>query len=370
MSSGELRGLVAIQEPGALVGTKSGALVISKDGVELRRVALGRVAELHLYGDVLLSNGARDLLMREGVVVVFMTTRGTFLGRLVGWESRAGERRLAQTRRLIDAAYALELARRIVEAKTRHQRAFVARLARERDGEDAREMRAALAGMSALARGLGRASSVADLMGFEGRASVLYYRSLGRALKHPEIRFERRTRRPPRDPVNACLSFGYTLLGVKVDSAIRRAGLDVHIGALHQAGRGKPALALDVMEPLRVMVDRMVWRCFNRSQWMRDDFDEVERWDEELVGPEAVMGGGLELRDSDVVVGPGPAVYLGASGRAVFIREWGRLWRKSIAYVPYGAKLSLAHILDAEVQALARDLESGEQAWQPFLFGK
>ena len=362
----DLRGIVAIQDPGTLVGAKSGALVISKDGVELRRVSLGRIAEVHLYGDVVLTALASALLLREGLTVVFMTARGSYLGRLVGWESRAGERRLAQARRLLDPAFAERLAKRIIAAKIANQRAFVMRLGREREGQEGAEMRASSAAISALGRSLERAGSIAEIMGVEGRASVLYYRALGRALQHPEIRFERRTRRPPRDPVNACLSFGYTLLGTKVDSAVRRAGLDVHIGALHQAGRGKPALALDLMEPLRVLVDRMVWRCFNRGQWMRADFEEVERWDEELPGPEEVMGGGIEVREGDLVVGPGPAVYLGSTGRAVFIREWARLWRKTMDYAAYGVKLTLTQILDAEVQALARDIESGEHTWEPF----
>lgn len=362
----DLRGVVAIQDPGTLIGTKSGVLVISKEGNELRRIALGRIAELHLYGDVVMTPAAQALVLREGLTVVFMTARGTYLGRLVGWESRAGERRLAQTRHLAKPEFALRLARTIVDAKIANQRTYVARLAREREGQDAIEMRSAVAAISALARGLAGASSIAEIMGIEGRASVLYYRALGRGLRHPEIRFERRTRRPPRDPANACLSFGYTLLGVKVESAVRRAGLDVNIGALHQAGRGKPALALDLMEPLRIVVDRMVWRCFNRGQWMRADFDEVERWDEELTGPEAIMGGGIEVREGDLVVDPGPAVYLGSAGRAVFIREWGRLWRTKIDYPTYGMKLSLTQILDAEAQALARDLEDGQHRWTPF----
>ena len=70
--------------------------------------------------------------------------------------------------------------------------------------------------------------------------------------------------------------------------------------------------------------------------------------------------------EGDLVVGPGPAVYLGSTGRAVFIREWARMWRKAMDYAAYGVKLTLTQILDAEVQALARDIESGEHAWAPF----
>jgi CRISPR-associated protein Cas1 len=361
----DLRGVVAIQEQGTVVAARSGMLAIIKEGVELRRVKVGRIAEVQLFGDVALSGGARSLLLREGIEILFLSQRGTYLGRISGWESRAGERRLAQVRRLSDRAFAQALAQRVIAAKIHNQRSLLMRLCRENEDE---EMRASVAALRALLHQVETTTEIAELMGVEGRASVLYYRGLARGLRHPQIRFERRTRRPPRDPANACLSFGYTLLCTKVEGAIRKAGLDVYIGALHQAGRGKPALALDVMEPLRILVDRMVWKCLNRGQWAVEDFDFTERWDEELTGPEAVTGGGIEVRPDDQVLSLGPAVYLGSTGRAVFIREWAGLWRKRFEYPAYDLKLELSHILDAEVQALSRDLEAGELTWEPFRF--
>jgi len=359
-----VKALLAIQDREVVLAAKQGALVLRRDGAEARRVPIDRVLEVHLYGPVNVTAGARELLLKRGVEVVCLTSRGSYIGRWVGLESRVGERRVAQITRLADPAWALGLARRIVAAKLGNQRVFCQRLARDHGDEEAR---AAVVAIGALSRSVGRAGDVATLMGLEGRASVLYYRALGRMLRHPEVRFERRTRRPPRDPVNACLSFGYTLLLTKVESALRRAGLEVYVGALHQAGRGKPALALDVMEPWRPwLVDRMVWRLFNRQQLGADDFESPPRWDDELSLPEDVPSAGVEVRPGDDEADLGPAVYLGPLGRDVFLKSWGRVWRVKHLYPPREARYEAQQILDLEVQALARDFESGELSWEPW----
>ncbi len=361
---GDLKAVVAIQEQGLVVAARSGTIVVLRDGEEVRRLRMAQISELHLYGDVELTARARQLLMRENVDVLILGQRGHYVGRLVGFESKIGERRLAQYRTLSDPSRALDIARRIVSAKIGNQRTHLQRL--DRDRKHAPVSLESVTALKALDTALSGASNVAEAMGFEGRASVLYYRGLGRALNHPGITFDRRTRRPPRDPANAALSFGYTLLCTKVESAVRKAGLDLHIGALHQPGRGKPAMALDLMEPFRVLVDRLVWRLLNRGQLVVDDFESVERWDEDISEPIEVAGG-VEVRSGDAQVHLGPATYLAASGRAVFLKEWGAMWRKRLDYAPYGMKLELAAILDAETQALCRELETDDaERWEPW----
>jgi len=358
-----VKAILAIQDPSAILGAKKMALVVSREGAEVRRVPIGHVSEVHLFGAIEVTARARELLLREGVDVVCMTRAGSYLGRWLGVESRWSERRLAQYQRLSDPVFALDLARRVVLGKMNNQRAWCQRIAREREIE---EVSAAVVAIRALERSVARAQATDELMGVEGRASVLYYRSLGRALRHPEIEFKRRTRRPPRDPVNACLSFGYTLLLSKVVAAIHRAGLDPHLGALHQAGRGKPALALDLMEGWRPLVDRMVWRLFNRKQLGLGDFETPESWAEEEPSVDVLPTSGIEVAaqgDGE----PPPPVYMAASGRAVFLTEWGALWRHRQEYAPRNAKFELGQILDLEVQWVSRCLEGGTLEWEPCL---
>lgn len=356
-----MRGMLAVHDAEVAVAARQGAIALMRGGQEVRRVPLHKISEVLLFGAVELSAAARRLLLGAGIDTVLLTPRGQYLGRLIGAESRAGERRLAQLTRLLDTDFALAMARRVVIGKLVNQRTYVQRLRRDRPDD---ELHGAVAGIGQMLRQLDRAGTVAELMGYEGRAGVLYYRALGKALSHPELSFERRTRRPPRDPLNACLSFGYTLLLARVESAIRRMGLDPHIGALHQPGRGKPALALDLMEAFRVLVERLVWRLANRRQLGPGDFEEPTSYEEELSLPGDPLDGGLDAGGDEGE--PAPPVYLARTGRAVLLAEWGRLWRQTFLYEERGIRMRLDDILDAQVQSVTRSFESGELAWSPW----
>ncbi len=112
-----------------------------------------------------------------------------------------------------------------------------------------------------------------ELMGIEGRATAIYFREFG-SLMPKEFKILRRTRRPPRDPVNSLLSLGYTILLGYVTTGIAAAGLELYGGFLHSDRSGKPSLALDLIEEFRQpIIDRFIARLFQKSQFHLDDFD-------------------------------------------------------------------------------------------------
>ncbi|HQU47460.1 MAG TPA: CRISPR-associated endonuclease Cas1, partial [Pirellulales bacterium] len=115
--------------------------------------------------------------------------------------------------------------------------------------------------------------SLDRLRGLEGQGAALYFSQFGKLLRVPQFDFTHRNRRPPRDPVNACLSFGYAVLGSLVESQAQRCGLDPTLGFLHQAAYGRPSLALDVLEEFRPLVDGLVLRLLNRRQLGPNDFE-------------------------------------------------------------------------------------------------
>jgi CRISPR-associated protein Cas1 len=120
------------------------------------------------------------------------------------------------------------------------------------------------------------AASLSELMGYEGIASKAYFQSFRKWLRQP-MSFGQRVRRPPRDPVNALLSLGYTLLLSDCITALEVAGLDPYIGYLHTLHYGRPALALDLMEEFRpVIVDSIVLGSFNKNMFKTEDFTERE----------------------------------------------------------------------------------------------
>lgn len=224
----------------------------------------------------------------EGIDVTFVSESGRFLGRVVGTGQGGIVLRRAQHRAADDPAQCAALARSFIAGKVANARTFVQRAMRDGD-ERARE--SGVAAVSALARTLAqleRADTVDVLRGLEGEAAAQYFRWFDCALRSKDegLRFRGRSRRPPRDPINAMLSFGYTLLLHDCVAALGSAGLDPDLGFLHEERPGRPSLALDLMEELRVaFVDRMVVAMVNLGQVRERDFVVRE-------------GGGVEMSDA------------------------------------------------------------------------
>ena len=342
-------GLLAIQEANAGLSLRNGTLTVTQAGKPVRHLPLHAVDEVHLFGPVQLSAAARNALLARKVRVLLLDGKGRYLGVMEPPGSRAAERRARQYERLQDADTRLQLASACVRGKLFNQRVFL----RHGPTGDKRPD-AVVDALVTLRRAIDRLAQAKDVdvaRGIEGYATRMYFAGLGATLTNPEISFTERNRRPPRDPFNACLSFGYTMLLARVQTAVWKIGLDPSLGALHEAGRGKPALALDLMEELRpVVVDRLVARLVNRRQLTVDDFENPT---------------GVEAPSNDADARP--PVYLGPTGRGIFLRELGNLWRRKLHYEPEDRKLSLAGIVDAQARRMARALEDDELDYEPFL---
>ena len=347
--------LLALQEPGARLTVSGGKLVVVRGEDVLRTVPTHEVDEVHLYGGADLTAAARGLLLRSGVDTLFFTATGRYQGRLVAAESPTGERRLAQYRTLTDPARALAFAARCVEGKLRNQRTLLRRAAADRQGD---ELAGALAALRRTIGQLGEAPDVETLRGLEGHGTAMYFRGLAAAVTNADLPFARRSRRPPRDPFNACLSFGYALLLTRVETAVRKAGLDPYVGALHTPGRGKPALVLDLMEELRpAVVDRLVLRLANRRQLAPGDFEHPDVDPSQIGAPEG---------DEEPEAPAAPAVYLARTGRAILLRAMARTWRTAVLVQSRGARFELGQVADQQAGLVARFVEGGDE-YAPFL---
>lgn len=340
-------GLVALIGERSRLVVRAGALHVEKDGVVLRSLQTHELSELHLYGAADLSPAARNLLLREGIDVTFLTPDGRFRGRLVGFESASGARRLAQMRFVCDPVRRLGFAREIVRAKIANQRAVLLRR-QERLRDEA--VADALGRLRALAAAAQDAADLDVLRGLEGAAAASYFGVFDRVLRSSELRFNGRNRYPPRDPVNAALSFGYSLLLARVDAAVRAAGLDVACGVLHEAGRGAPALALDLMEELRAMVDGVVLGLLNLRQLGPEDFRSPS--------PEE-LGERAELADG--------AVFLADVGRAVLLRALERRLAEPAEHPTRGDRWPMRELIREQAQQAARLFEGEATAWRPLV---
>lgn len=265
-------------------------------GIEKRavRVPLIKVDQVVVHGDVTLTAPAIQMLLGQRIEICYTDYFGRFVGRLTPEFSKNSLIRLAQHRAHNDPARALALAKCFVFGKLSNGRTMLLRANRKlNDGElenAIASIKGVLAKVEAMEIGVHAASAgnatsngrvtelnpavgvVNDLLGLEGAGSAFYFGVFGKLLKH-EWEFGGRAKRPPTDPINALLSYGYTLLMHKTQAAIGVVGLDPFVGFLHSSQYGKPALALDLMEEFRpLIVDSVVMTLVNNAVLQRDDF--------------------------------------------------------------------------------------------------
>jgi CRISP-associated protein Cas1 len=259
-----------VQEQGAYVGKRGEVLVVRKDGAELATARLKDVSQLVLCGNVQVSTQTVHLLCEAGIPVVYLSQGHWFYGIAAATSLRNAYDRAAQFSGAADPGRCLSVARAIVAAKTANQRTLLGRNAHPRPER-------VLAAMSALIRKVPHAAGVDELLGLEGGIAAHYFGAFGSLLRPRDFdadwRFDARSRRPPADPVNALLSFGYALLTKECTVALMAEGLDPWWGFFHQPRHGRPALALDLMEEFRpLIVDSAVLTAVNTGMVTIRDF--------------------------------------------------------------------------------------------------
>lgn len=244
------------------------------------RVPLHHLGAVVCFGQVSVSLPLMHRLAEDGVALVLLDANGRFKARLEGAVSGNVLLRQAQYRLAGDPAFAIEVARNCIAGKVRNCRQVLLRGARESKAEDDAAVLARGANdLAAALRTLPAAGDLDTLRGIEGEAARQYFAALNflvRPAAREDFRMDGRTRRPPRDRVNALLSFLYSLLMNDCRSAIEAAGLDPQIGFLHAVRPGRAALALDLMEEFRCFADRLALSLINRGQIGADGFVERE----------------------------------------------------------------------------------------------
>jgi CRISPR-associated protein Cas1 len=244
------------------------------------RVPLHHLQAVVCFGHVNLSSPLMHRLAEDGIALVLLDDNGRFKARLEGAVSGNVLLRRAQHHAVDNATFTLEAARSVVAGKVRNQRQVLQRGARDTKvvDEQARLVRAAQ-DLAASLRAVPTATDLDTLRGIEGEAARTYFEALN-LLVRPEQRahftMNGRSRRPPRDRMNALLSFLYAMWMNDCRSAIEAAGLDPQLGFLHALRPGRAALALDLMEEFRPLADRLALTLVNRNQLAPDNFVERE----------------------------------------------------------------------------------------------
>ncbi|OZB62245.1 MAG: CRISPR-associated endonuclease Cas1 [Thiomonas sp. 13-66-29] len=257
-----------ITEPGAYLHIDGERFIVGKGEDELASIPAEKVDQVVADSEGAVSFGAMRLLLRHDATLLLTNAPGEHAGLFAPMAGRQVQLRAAQFARLTDGAFRIAAARRIVQTKIANSRVLLKRYQRFRPESDSGQD----AGLARLHIACAHTTTLDSVRGHEGMAARLYFEAFG-ALLGSQWGFDARNRQPPKDPVNALLSYGYAVLFHTVHTFILRRGLDPYVGALHAPRDGHAALASDLMEPYRsLVVDATVLRLLTGGQIKYDDF--------------------------------------------------------------------------------------------------
>jgi CRISPR-associated protein Cas1 len=311
----------------------------------LREIPLRDLDRLILSESVHVSSPAMGEILRRGIPIGYFSWKGRFLGQFLPAENHHGFSRLVQYRRTLDHDFALALAGRIVTAKLYNQRRVLQRVQASRSKAESPDPDSPARGsiphtlqfLDSLFGSIQRCSSLDELRGYEGTSAARYFQAWGTLLPDA-FPFERRSTRPPLNAVNACISFGATLVTNEMTAFLHAHGLDPALGLLHNTENGRWSLALDLIEPFRpVFVEALTLDLFSHQILNASHF---------------------EARDG--------GVFLNQEGRKKFFLQYERRMERQFMSECAGHRTTLRQQLEAQA-TLFKSALTQPDAFEPFL---
>lgn len=315
-------------------------LVVSVDQKEVFRIPIHNIESIVYFGYLGISPGAIKLCTDNNVAVAFLSPSGVYLGKVQPKTKGNVLLRMAQYKQSGDKEYSLNISRDIIAAKIQNYRNILLRF--NRDNTTNHAIEDAITILDKCKNKALHSSNSDILRGIEGEAANSYFAVLPHMIlqQSADFPFRGRNRRPPRDAVNAMLSFAYTLLANDYTAALESVGLDPQVGFFHTLRPGRPSLALDLMEELRAYLgDRFILSLINRKQITRSDFKQ-------------------QSEDS---------ILLTDNGRRTFLQAWQSRKKEEITHPFINEKIPIGLIPYIQAQLLARHLRGDLDAYPVFL---
>jgi CRISP-associated protein Cas1 len=321
-----------VAEPGARVGLSGEVLQVRSDKRVLAETRLLDVGTISLFGNVQISSQAMRAVLQRDVPVFFLSYGGWLNGFARSVNDHSLDLRIAQHDLARDDTRCLEFARAFTLGKVKNQRTMI----RRSRGNAAK---AALQAMALLMHRIERVRSAGELLGLEGAAAQRYFGEFGEMLSvGTGFEIVGRNRRPPGDPINAMLSFGYSMLAKEALAAVLSVGLEPGLGLYHKLRPGRPSLALDLMEEFRpLIVDSAVLTSINNREMQAGHFNRR-----------------------------GKAVVLTDGGRRTFIGIIERRLRSAIRHPLFGYEVTYRRALHVQARLLARAIQGDIPSYPAF----
>ena len=339
----ELLNTLYVTTQGAYVHLDHQTIRVEVEDETKLRVPLHHLGSVVCFGRVNVSPAAMAKCAEEQRDLIFLSRSGRFRAKMVGPTSGNVLLRLAQHNAHQDQRRTGDIARNIVAAKVQNSRLLLMREARQTEDHEAETaLRDAAKEMAKVVESLPKADGLDVIRGNEGQGAALYFSAFNHLIRSPQesFTFDGRNRRPPRDPVNALLSFLYALLRMECQAACEGVGLDPQIGFLHAIRPGRPSLALDLMEELRAAVaDRLALTLINRRQLTPKHFVKS-------------AGGGISLTDD---------------GRNTVLSAYQKRKTEEIQHMVLQSKTPIGLIPHLQARLLARHLRGDLEHYPAFV---
>jgi CRISPR-associated protein Cas1 len=340
----ELLNVLYVQTQGAFLHLENDTVQIKVEKETKLRVPLLRLQAIVLFGQVSITPFLIQRCAADGRALIWMTQYGRFCARVEGAVNGNVLLRRAQHKALAKEGWPENLARQIVAGKIQNSRNGLLRAARDAGAAtDRATLAEAAAALATVLLRLKEATDLNTIRGLEGEAASLYFGVFNTMLRPADeaFVFHGRTRRPPRDPTNAVLSFLYVLLTGECAAALEAAGLDPQVGYLHSLRPGRPALALDLLEELRApFADRLALALINRRQLQAKHFEEI----------------------------PGGGIYLTEEGRRLLLTAYQERKESEVDHRVLKEKIPWGLVPQVQARLLARHLRGDLKEYLPFVY--
>ena len=307
--------------------------------VELVDLPSIKVGQIVIFGACMMSPAAIRHCLTNNTPIVLLSQQGKYYSRIESTDDVNIDLERLQFQRSTDEAFVLACSRNIVRAKLHNSGVL---LKRHDEGQGNERLQHAIAAIRKLEESLERAETIDEVRGYEGQGAALYFGVFEELFEPGQFSFKQRIRRPPTDPVNTMLSFGYSILFNNLFSMARLHRLHPYVGFLHADKPQHPALISDLIEEFRTLIDGLVIGIINKR----------------LIGPHEFT---LVHHDD----GSPKGCYLSDEGRKTYLREFENLMHRDTTHTATGYQVSYRRCLDLQVGEFALYLK-GEKSYTPY----
>ncbi len=317
-----------VYEQGAVLGYKENRLIITYSKDDFKSIPVENIDNIIIFGGIQVSTACIQQLLLKGIPLTWLSKNGSYFGRLESTSHINIDRQRMQFRKSDDEKFSLEISKKFIKGKFTNQRTILMRANKILKNSDMSDI---ILKMSVYSKKIDEAKTIEELMGVEGFYAKMYYQGINYIIDK-EYSFKQRTRRPPKDPFNAVLSFGYTLLHYEIFTMLVSKGLNPYAAFLHSDRHKHPALCSDLMEEWRpILVDSLAISLLNNGKLLKKNFTYNDE------------NGG---------------VYLDKEGCRKFIENFEKRLRQEVGYVeevPY--KMSFRRIIEYQVMQIIKCME-------------